>query len=143
MKVKDLLSKKDSAIHTTTPDVMMTEAVRKLNQHNVGALLVMDDDKIAGIITERDILHAAGEHGSKIESFKVKDFMTKELITCGETESVDDVMGLMTMNRIRHLPILENEQLVGIISIGDVVKAQLKKTKAEADDLKEYIHGRR
>lgn len=143
MKVKDLLAKKSSEIQTTTASAMMMDAIRKLNQHNVGALLVMDDNKLAGIITERDILHAAGEQGSKIESFKVKDFMTKDLITCGENESVDDVMGLMTMNRIRHLPILENEQLVGIISIGDVVKAQLKKTKAEADDLKDYIHGRR
>lgn len=143
MKVKDLLAKKSRELQTTTASAMMTDAIRKLNQHNVGALLVIDDDKLAGIITERDILHAAGEHGSKIESFKVKDFMTKDLITCGENESVDDVMGLMTMNRIRHLPILENEQLVGIISIGDVVKAQLRKTKAEADDLREYIHGRR
>lgn len=143
MKVNDLLAKKSSAIQSTTPTTTLLDAIGKLNEHNIGALLVLDKENLAGIITERDVLHASGKHEGKIDQLKVEDFMSKDLITCSKNESVEDVMGLMTMNRIRHLPILEDDKLVGIISIGDVVKAVLKKTKAEADDLKEYIHGRR
>ncbi len=143
MKVNDLLVKKGSAIQSTAPATTLLAAIKKLNEHNIGALLVIDNKKLAGVITERDVLHATAEHGNKIDELKVEDFMTKDLITCSKNETVDNVMELMTVNHIRHLPILENEELVGIISIGDVVKAQLKKTKAEADDLKEYIHGRR
>jgi CBS domain-containing protein len=143
MRVKDLLSKKSSAIQSTTSTTMLIEAIKSLNEHNVGALLVIDDQKLAGIITERDVLHATAKYGSKIDNLKVEDVMTKNLITCGENESIDRVMEMMTDNRIRHLPILENDQLVGIISIGDVVKAEHQKIKAEADHLKDYIHGRR
>jgi len=143
MKVKDLLSKKSLTIRLTASTAKLIDAINSLNEHNVGALLAIDDQKLTGIITERDILHAVGRHGSKIDNLKVEDVMTKNLITCGENETIDNVMGMMTVNRIRHLPIMENEKLVGIISIGDVVKAQLQKTKAEAEDLKDYIHGRR
>lgn len=143
MKVKDLLSKKSLEIRSTTSTSMLIDAIKNLNEHNVGALLVINDQKLAGIITERDVLHAIDQHGSKIDKLKVKDIMTKNLLTCGENETIDNVMGIMTDNHIRHLPILENEKLVGIISIGDVVKAELHKTKAEAEHLKDYIHGRR
>lgn len=143
MKVKDLLSKKSFTIRSTNSSTRLIDAITSLNEHNVGALLVMDNEKLAGIVTERDVLHAVAEHGSKIDKLKVEDVMTRDLITCGENEPVDNVMAIMTDNRIRHLPILENEKLVGIISIGDVVKAQLQKTQAEAEDLKDYIHGRR
>lgn len=143
MKVKDILSKKSSEIQSTTSTTMLIEAIKSLNEHNVGALLVIDNQDLAGIITERDVLHATAQHGSKIDNLKVEDVMTKNLITCGENESIDKVMEMMTDNRIRHLPILENDKLVGIISIGDVVKAEHQKIKAEADHLKDYIHGRR
>ena len=143
MKVKDILSKKSSEIQSTTSTTMLIEAIRSLNEHNVGALLVIDNQDLAGIITERDVLHATAQHGSKIDNLKVEDVMTNNLITCGENESIDKVMEMMTDNRIRHLPILENDKLVGIISIGDVVKAEHQKIKAEADHLKDYIHGRR
>lgn len=143
MKVKDILSKKSPEIQSTTSTTMLIEAIRSLNEHNVGALLVIDNQDLAGIITERDVLHATAQHGSKIDNLKVEDVMTNNLITCGENESIDKVMEMMTDNRIRHLPILENDKLVGIISIGDVVKAEHQKIKAEADHLKDYIHGRR
>lgn len=143
MKVKDLLSKKNSMICSTTSTAKLIDAIRSLNENNVGALLVVDDQNLAGIISERDVLHAIAKHGSGIDNLKVEDIMTKSLITCGENETVDNLMEMMTDNHIRHLPILENEKLIGIISIGDVVKAQLHKTKAEAEDLKDYIHGRR
>lgn len=143
MKVKDILSKKSSEIQSTTSTTMLIEAIKSLNEHNVGALLVIDNQDLAGIITERDVLHATAQHGSKIDNLKVEDVMTNNLITCGENESIDKVMEMMTDNRIRHLPILENDKLVGIISIGDVVKAEHQKIKAEADHLKDYIHGRR
>lgn len=143
MKVNDLLARKNPTIHNTTPDTPLREAIEKLNQHNIGALLVMSGEKLAGIITERDVLHAAAEQCSKLDTLRVQDVMTSHLITCGRNETIDNVMELMTTNRIRHLPIMEKDDLVGIISIGDVVKAQLQKSKAEAEDLKEYIHGRR
>lgn len=143
MKVKDLLSKKSSTIRSTPSSAKLIDAIHSLNEHNVGALLAIDGEKLTGIISERDVLHAVAKHGSKIDALKVEDVMTKELITCSEDETIDNVMGIMTVNRIRHLPIVEKEKLIGIISIGDVVKAQLQKTKAEADDLKDYIHGRR
>jgi CBS domain-containing protein len=141
MKVSDLLSKKESTIHHIAPKTKLLDAIQKLNKNNIGALLVIEKEQLAGIITERDVLHAV--ENKDINKLNVEDIMTKKLITGTKEDTIDDVMNVMTVNHIRHLPIFENEQLIGIISIGDVVKTQLKKIKAEADDLKDYIHGRR
>lgn len=141
MKVADLLSKKESTIHHIPSETKLLEAIKKLNKNNVGALLVLDNEKLSGVITERDILHAL--ENKDINKLKVKDIMTTSLITCTKKDPIENVMSVMTVNHIRHLPILENDVLIGIISIGDVVKTLLQKTKDEAEHLKDYIHGRR
>lgn len=141
MKVNDLLSIKDSTIHHTAPNTKLLDAIQKLNKNNIGALLVIENEKLAGIITERDVLHAV--ENKDINKLKVEDIMTKKLLTGTKEDTIDDVMNVMTVNHIRHLPILENDVLIGIISIGDIVKTQLQRSKAEAEHLKDYIHGRR
>jgi CBS domain-containing protein len=141
MKVSDLLSKKDSTIHQIAPNTKLLDAIKKLNKNNIGALIVTENEQLAGIITERDVLHAV--ENKDINKLKVEDIMTKKLLTGTKEDTTDDVMNVMTVNHIRHLPILENDVLIGIISIGDIVKTQLQRSKAEAEHLKDYIHGRR
>ncbi|MEJ2636193.1 MAG: CBS domain-containing protein [Calditrichia bacterium] len=143
MKVRDLIKKKGSEVFTTSEDIPVPEAINSLNTHNVGALLVMKDEIPVGIITERDILHAVGNHGADLKKMTVKDLMTPNLLTCSPGDFLDDIMQTMTDKRIRHLPVVENNKLEAMISIGDVVKALLEQTSAESENLRDYIHGRR
>ncbi|MCF7805891.1 MAG: CBS domain-containing protein [Candidatus Marinimicrobia bacterium] len=139
MRVRDLLNKKASEIQSTTPTTSLLKAIKQLNDHNIGSLIVLDGDTVAGIVTERDVLHAAGRPSGDLHSLNVQDVMTTDLITCEPEANVEGIMATMTENRIRHLPVLEDENLVGVISIGDVVKARFQETEAEASQLKEYI----
>jgi CBS domain-containing protein len=118
--------------------------VQVLVRHNIGSLMVCEEAdcrRMLGIITERDILRALAAHRGSLETIEVADIMTTNVITGTPADSVEDIMGVMTDNRIRHLPILENEELVGIISIGDIVKAQHDALTMENHYLKSYLHG--
>lgn len=141
MLVSDILRKKDSTIYKTTPDTPVLDAIAHLNEHNIGSLLVLDGDDLAGIITERDIMRAIGRNDTDLDQFTVGDLMTKSLIVCEPGEKLDKIMVLMTEKRIRHLPVLDGGVLQGIISIGDVVKARLQEIELEAQELKDYIRG--
>jgi len=141
MRVYDILGEKDQELQVIAPTAPLLEAINTLNGHNIGSLLVVENDALAGIITERDILHATARHGSDFLNYSVSDVMTRDLITCEREADLGDIMGLMTDKRIRHLPVVEEGELLGIISIGDVVKAQLKETQRDAQYMKDYIQG--
>lgn len=140
MKLREILRHKGSDIFSASPSDTLGDAVLRLVKHNCGALMVMEEDHAAGIITERDILRACAELPQPLEA-SVRDHMTTELITATPDDHVEHVMGLMTNHRIRHLPVMEADRLVGIISIGDVVKSQHDELSNENRYLKQYIQG--
>ncbi len=142
MTVKELLTYKDTRIFHTTRDTTLSKAVDTLNYYNIGALLVMSREKLIGIVTERDVLRAFTKYQDKIFDLKVGDIMTRKVITCHSDDHLNQVMSMMSESRIRHLPVMEKDKLIGIISIGDVVKALLKITQAEARDLRDHIFGK-
>lgn len=144
MKVRQLTRLDRSSVYTIEPDRTVLEAVRKLVQHNIGALPVCDGScvKLFGIITERDILRlCAMQPLQDMQTLKVSDVMTHEVIFGSPEDDIEKVMRTMTQNRIRHLPILEDGKFVDIISIGDVVKAELERSSQEAEYLREYVSG--
>lgn len=143
MLLRDILQQKGGAVHRVAPDASLAEAVDRLVEHNIGSLLACDGDTIAGIITERDILRACRTHSGQLDAQRVRDHMTglEQLVTGKPDDRVAEVMGLLTEKRIRHLPILEDGKLVGLISIGDVVKAQHDLLSVENHYLKSYIQG--
>ena len=152
MQIRDILQVKGTEVVTIEAGCTIHDAIGRLNEHRIGALIVTgESEEIIGIITERDILRVCGEHCVRLDeppareettcpSF-VQDAMTKDPIIGVLDDDLDYVMGIMTKNRIRHLPILDDESLVGIISIGDVVNAHLKETVFENRTLRDYIQG--
>lgn len=144
MTLQEILRAKGGTVYTIEPSATLEDVVRKLVQHNIGSLLVCDRDlcdgeTLLGIITERDILHVVAERPSEMSSMKVADHMTTRLITATPQDSVEAVMGLMTDNRIRHLPVLNERRVVGIVSIGDLVKTQIERLALENQFMKDYI----
>lgn len=139
MTLQDILRVKGSAVHTIQPDATLEEVVQTLVGHNCGSLVVCDGHNLAGIITERDIMKSWARHRGELSTLRVRDAMTADPITGTPQDSVEDTMGVMTDQRIRHLPILEDGKLVGLISIGDVVKSQHDSLSLENHYLKTYI----
>lgn len=144
MLLKDILKAKGDTVYTIAPEETVEGAVRKLVEHNIGSLLVCPEEdggkgRLAGIITERDILHACASGKCAMGTMKVADAMTAKLITASPDDAVGKMMGLMTAKRIRHLPVLLKGQLVGLVSIGDVVKAQHDQLAMENQFMKDYI----
>ena len=140
MKVRDLLRVKGPIVITIAPDVPVQEAMRVLVQNQIGGLVVYDG-KIRGIITERDLLRWGGEDIQRLASSRVRDLMTDEVITAGPDAEIEEVMDILVEQRIRHLPIMENGNLAGIISIGDVLNALRQKVEVENRYLHAYIEG--
>lgn len=141
--VKDLLAAKGSDVICIHPNISVFEANKVLVNNNVGAVLVRDDDdKLAGIYTERDVLKQSVRRSDHLKTTLVKDVMTTDLIIGLPEDQVDYLMWIMTTNKIRHIPILENGDIKGIISIGDLVKSQLHDARYENRYLKDYIMGK-
>ena len=142
--LEDILKAKGSNVYTVVPDAMLEEAIVELSEHNVGALLVCERDpafgeKVVGIVTERDVLHVCASRKKLLTAMRVGDVMSTKLITATPTDTLESVMGQMTTNRIRHLPVLKEGRLVGIVSIGDIVKAQHDRLAMENQAMKDYI----
>lgn len=140
MKLRDILKGKGKQVHSISPDRTLDDVVAKLVQNNCGALVVLDAEHMVGIISERDVLKACAELRQPMEA-AVNTRMTRELITATPDDKVEYVMGLLTHHRIRHLPVLEGGALAGVISIGDIVKAQYEELSNENLFLKQYIQG--
>jgi CBS domain-containing protein len=143
MTLRDILSIKGSRVYTIDPDQTVLEAVAVLVEHRIGALLVQDGaGAVAGIISERDVLRKCQHHAAELGQIRVREVMTPDLIVCGLADDVGHAMGLVTEHRVRHLPVMDEGRVAGMISIGDLVKACLDEAQYENRFLKEYITGR-
>ena len=140
MTVAGLLEAKGRGVITTAAHVTLAEAIDTLARHRIGALVVVDDaGRIAGIVSERDIVRALARAGAGALDEQVDAVMTRKVMTCVESETINDVMARMTRGRFRHLPVVDRDRLGGIVSIGDVVKARIEEVEREADDMRAYI----
>ena len=140
MHVDTILQTKGVVVHTLPKTGTLADAVTLLNTHNIGAVVITDDKQhIVGILSERDIVRQLGKHPTGALKLSIADCMTKGVVTAERTTTIDDVMESMTKRRIRHMPIAEGRKLVGIISIGDVVKLKIAEVEHEAEALREYI----
>ena len=140
MKVKDILAAKGSRVVTVEKSSSVIDAMSIFSANRVGSLLVMDqDNNILGIIGARDVLMAVINHLDNLKTLTVETIMTTDLIVGTLEDSVDYILAVMTENRVRHIPILEGKELKGLVSIGDVVKSQLKEKDVENKYLKDYI----
>jgi CBS domain-containing protein len=140
MLVKRIFKMKGDRIITVSPDITIAEAAEILKRENIGAVMVLGGDRsLAGILSERDIVRAIPEHGPALFGLRVDALMTREVVTCSAEDRVHDLMKKMTTGRFRHMPVLDGDDLIGIISIGDVVKSRLEELEAEASQLRDYI----
>ena len=140
MKVEQILAAKGTSVHAVREDDTITEAVDILNGKNIGAVVVKNGSgQLVGILSERDVVRRIGQHGADALSLPVSTCMTAEPVTSDRETTVDELMAKMTERRIRHMPIVENNELVGLVSIGDVVKRKINEAEQEAAALKDYI----
>ena len=139
--VREIIATKGGEIWTIPPDTTVFDALKTMADKNVGALLVLDGDAITGILSERDYARKVILHGKSSKELQVSEIMSSKVYFVSPTDNVDDCMALFTNKRVRHLPVLDNEQLVGIISIGDVVKAVIADQEFTIRHLENYITG--
>ncbi len=140
MRISELLDTKGQRVATVDPADRVSDAIALLAEWGIGALVASADGKtIAGIISERDIVRSLAEEHEWTLRLRVDDLMTKSVVTCAPNDTVDSLMSLMTANRIRHVPVVEAGELLGIVSIGDVVNIRLQELEAEASAVHDYI----
>jgi CBS domain-containing protein len=140
MIVKAILSAKGSDVISIEPTASLETAVRTLTEHKIGALLVLGPDRrVVGILSERDIVRALAKHGAGVLTQPLSRVMTRKVVTCSQSDTVDVLMERMTTGKFRHLPVVEQEQLIGVVSIGDVVKHRLQEMERESAALRDYI----
>jgi len=143
MILRDILNVKGRQVHTAHPQEPILDAVKKLVAHGVGALVIVDNNaRIVGIITERDILRLSATSAERFGRLLVGDHMTRDLVTANSAATVEDAMLVMSQRRIRHLPVVEEGNLVGIVSQGDLVKASLEHAQFETRQLTNFVMGR-
>jgi len=139
MLVAEILKGKGQAVYTLSPDTSLSEACAELDRKRVGALIVCEGDEVVGVLSERDIVQAISRDGPGALSRPASDYMTADVIFAEPGETVAVLMGRMTDRRVRHLPVLRDRQLAGVVSIGDVVKCQIAEATREAESLRTYI----
>ncbi len=143
MYIKGILEKRPTgAVHTIKPDQTIQEAVGMLSQHRVGVLVVSSGDgKLEGILSERDIVRELGSRGAQVLHEKASQLMTKKVQTCVPTDTSEKTLKTMTSGRFRHIPVMENDRITAMISIGDLVKARLDEIEFENNSIVEMIRG--
>ncbi len=140
MTVSAILNCKPSSMVTISPDASLTDAVKSLSEHRIGAIVAVDDNgRLAGILSERDVVRILGVRGPEVLSEPVSAVMTRAVVTCARDETIQGIMERMTRGRFRHVPVVEGERLIGIISIGDVVKFRVEEMERESAQLRDYI----
>jgi CBS domain-containing protein len=139
MQVETILQSKGREVTTITSRAPIRDAVDLLNRHRIGAVVVVDNGKVTGILSERDVVRHLGDDWNSLAQKPVAEVMTRNVITAAPASTVADLMERMTEHRIRHMPIVEGDTLVGIVSIGDVVKRKIEEAEQEASALKQYI----
>ena len=138
--VRQLLDRKDRAVFSVGPEAPVLEAIRAMAEHHVGALLVMKDEVLAGIVSERDYARKVILRGRSSSDTPVRDIMTSPVLTVSPDTSVEQCMQLVTDKRVRHLPVVEAGRVVGMVSIGDLVKAVIAEQQQQIQQLESYIH---
>ncbi|MGB7288360.1 MAG: CBS domain-containing protein [Salaquimonas sp.] len=142
MTVAAILSNKGGSVVTATPTTTLQEISATLTQHKIGAIVTVEPDgSVCGIASERDVVRQIADKGPDALSMPVSSCMTKTVIACKTSDTIDHVMGIMSTKKFRHMPVIEDGKLLGIISIGDVVKRKIESAEREAEELKQYIAG--
>ena len=141
MRIADVLRRKGTAVATVRPDATVVELLGELAKHNVGALPVVDSGNLIGIVSERDVVRRLHAGGAATLDARVADIMTTDVSTCSPSDDVGDVAAVMTSRRFRHLPVVVDGELAGIVSIGDMVKARIDLLESERAQLQRYIAG--
>lgn len=140
MTVKAVLSRKGSNVTTVEPNAQLAAAIKVLTDKRIGALVVTGAEaRIVGIISERDIVRALSQHGAQALDRPVAEFMTRNVVTCGERDTMAELMERMTTGKFRHIPVVENGRLLGIVSIGDIVKHRVEELEQDGAALQDYI----
>jgi CBS domain-containing protein len=139
MRIADVLRTKGAGVATITPETSVSGLLNELAMNNIGAMVVVSTDGVVGIVSERDVVRKLHEHGVELLRLPVSAIMTTMVATCSPTDTVDHLTALMTTKRVRHIPVVENERLVGIVSIGDIVKQRMEELENEQRALQDYI----
>ncbi len=139
MKVAWILNEKGGDVETAGADTPVNRIAALLAEKNIGAVVIKDGDRLAGILSERDIVRAVAQDGVGALQEKAGTYMTAEVTTCTRNDTLNDVMQKMTSGRFRHIPVVEDGNLIGIVSIGDIVKRRIQEVEQEARDMRDYI----
>jgi CBS domain-containing protein len=145
LKISDILRHKNAtsraAVVTIAPSDTVSELVAALAEHNVGALIAVDGDRVVGIVSERDVVRRIAEQGPAVLDAAVESIMTTSVVSCSSGDAVDSIAETMTERRIRHMPVIDDNELVGVISIGDVVSSRIRQLETDRGQLEQYISG--
>jgi CBS domain-containing protein len=139
MTVRAILDSKGHHIQSVEPDAKLSAAIKILAERKIGAVLVMNNGRIEGILSERDIVRVLGERGAGVLDEPVSVVMTRKVVGCKRSDTVSAIMEMMTLGKFRHLPVIEDGRVVGLISIGDVVKWRVREYELEQEALRDYI----
>ncbi len=139
MTVRAILESKGRQVQSVEPDSKLSDAIRILAQRKIGAVLAMTKGRIEGILSERDIVRVLGEYGAAALDEPVKSVMTRKVVSCRPADTVAEIMEMMTLGKFRHLPVVEEGTVVGLISIGDIVKWRVREYENEQEALRDYI----
>jgi CBS domain-containing protein len=139
MTVRGILESKGRQVASIEPGIKLSDAIRMLSERRIGAVLVMSQQRIDGILSERDVVRVLAERGAAALDEPVSAVMTRKVVMCRQSDSVGEIMEIMTSSKFRHLPVIEADELVGLISIGDIVKWRVREFETEQQALHDYI----
>ena len=139
MTVRSILDSKGHQVLSVEPDARLAAAVKILGEKKIGAVLVMSEGRLEGILSERDIVRVLSERGAQVLDEPVSAVMTRKVVSCRQSDTVAGIMEMMTLGKFRHLPVIEEGRVVGLISIGDIVKRRVQEYEAEQEALQNYI----
>ncbi|HEY6981409.1 CBS domain-containing protein [Reyranella sp.] len=139
MFVSDILAEKGGIVFSVTPRTTAAQVAEQLSTRRVGSVLVLRENEVVGIVSERDLVRGMAQHGAAALEMEAREIMTTDVVSCDPDDTIEQVMAIMTRGRFRHLPVIRHGELLGLVSIGDVVKARLTETQVEAEALKAYI----
>jgi len=139
MTVRAILDSKGHQVESVEPETRLSAAIKLLSERKIGAVLVMSKGRIEGILSERDIVRVLGERGASVLDEPVSAVMTRKIVSCRQADTVAAIMEMMTLGKFRHLPVVEEGSVVGLISIGDIVKWRVREYETEQEALREYI----
>ena len=138
MLIRDILKKKGSKTFTASKETKIVDIAHILAKENIGAIVIVENEKVIGILSERDIVRGFTQKNS-VRNTQAQELMTKNVFTCGMEDNNEDLLTLMVNKHFRHMPVVDNDKLIGVVSIGDLVKDRTKRLKKEIDQLKNYV----